>query len=240
MTILGTCPECGGTAPLEAYLADADARRALAAALRCPESLAAKIPAYLALFAPGGKRVQARRLAGLLDELAALVGAGQVTRGGDTRAAPMALWAEGLDTVLASRDAGTLDLPLKGHGLLAEIVHRRAGRAERAAAQEAAARRPTHASHQPFAAPEPDAQSIGARRAEVAELLGERTRLLRIRRLAPDDVISEGQLAVVEARLAAAVISSDPAARLLQRPRPRGLTALTDLIQREQEPTHDR
>jgi len=235
MTILGTCPECGGTAPLDAYLADLEARRALAAALRCPESLAAQIPPYLALFAPGGKRVQARRLASLLDELASLVGSGQVTRSGDTRAAPLALWVDGIAAVLDARAAGTLDLPLKSHGLLAEIVHRRAGRAALSQAQSACAERSTHASQQPFDAPAPDPQSIEARRAEVAELVGERARLVRLLRLTPDDHDARTQLAAVDARLSG--LGIDPAARPPQRPKPRGLTALRDLIRSPQEPT---
>jgi len=233
VTILGTCPECGGTAPLDAYLSDAQARRALAAALKCPESLAAQIPPYLTLFAPGAKRLQMRRLAALLDELAALIASGEVTRNRDTRAAPLALWAEGLAAVLASRDAGTLDLPLAGHGLLCEIVHRRAGRSGRtdaplpqSAGSADPAHRPGHPSHRPFTQPD----GPQGRREEVADLVGERARFALLLRVDPADQDAAGQLADIDARLRAYGI--DPGAKQPRRPKPQGLTALSDLIGR--------
>ena len=157
MSILGTCWTCGETGPIELFLADAQARTALAAALRLPAELADLLIPYLALHAPVGEPGRARRrlapgkLTRLLEELAALISSGQVERNRDTRAAPQSAWADALRAVLAMRDAGTLVVPLTGHGLLCEIVYRQAVSGRAAAAGAAA--RPLHPSHLPAAAP---------------------------------------------------------------------------------------
>lgn len=150
MAIPGVCPSCGAVFDLPHAMTDAEARAALAAALDVPETLARLVAPYIALHAPGSRRMAWPKLARLLRELADQIKSGEVTRNRDTRPAPLALWREGIETILAERDAGTLDLPLKGHGLLAEIVHRRAGKAARAAE---ARDRPLHPSH--AAAPSP-------------------------------------------------------------------------------------
>ncbi|MBK8638063.1 MAG: hypothetical protein IPN92_07135 [Chromatiaceae bacterium] len=151
MSLAGTCWACGESGPLELFLADATHRVALGAALRLPAEVAELVVPYLGLHAPLGvpgrprRRLAAAKLARLLAELQALLTSGQVTRHGDSRAAPLAAWGAGLTAILASRDAGTLTLPLSGHGLLCEIVYRQA----RGANASAAADRPLHPSHRP-------------------------------------------------------------------------------------------
>ena len=82
MSLLGTCWACGETGPIELFLADAQARQALAAALRLPPELAELILPYLVLHAPvpapGAKRrrLEAGKLTRLLTELDALIRAG--------------------------------------------------------------------------------------------------------------------------------------------------------------------
>lgn len=150
MSFLGTCWACGETGPIELFLADAQARQALASALRLPSELAELILPYLVLHAPapvpGGKRrrLEPGKLTRLLAELDELIRAGEVTRQRESRAAPMALWAEGLREILKQREAGTLDLPLSGHGLLRAIVFRLAG-----VATAPQTSHPSHPSHRP-------------------------------------------------------------------------------------------
>lgn len=141
------CPGCALVFPVEAGLTDAEARRAVVAAIGLwPAEIKAHAMRYFTCFAPAKNRPNWMRLAQVLDEFVALVQSGQVTRDRETRPAPLALWAEGLTAVLEMRASGTLDLPLKDHALLCEIVHRRA---RRAATQQEAATRPLHPSHRP-------------------------------------------------------------------------------------------
>jgi len=146
--IPGTCPDCGAKRPLPDYLEDVAARQALAELARLvPRPLGELVVEYLGLHAPPGKRVQMRKLARLLHDLAELLTAGTVTRGRETLPAPLAAWERGLQEVLANRDAGSLSVPLSGHGYLCEIVHRQQ---RTAGARSARATAPTHPSHRPF------------------------------------------------------------------------------------------
>lgn len=168
MSLTGTCPGCGQTAPLEHFLLEASHRRALGAALKLAPELAEHLVPYLALHAPRPhrdatgqvsppRRLATAKLTRLLDELHALISSGQVSRHGDSRAAPLAAWVKGLTEILASRDAGTLDLPLQGHGLLCAIVYRQA-----LGGPAAASDRPLHPSHQPAQPPVAPRRTAGA------------------------------------------------------------------------------
>jgi len=135
MTVPGVCPSCGAKFPLTAALQDAQARRALGAALRLAPSLADRILAYMDLFSPGDRRaIRMDRLARLLDELAAPIRAAEVERKGRYWSAPLDYWERAFDQVLAARER--LTLPLRSHGYLFEIVVGIAAKAE--------ARRETH------------------------------------------------------------------------------------------------
>jgi len=148
--IEGVCPTCGAKFDLAHALQDGEARQALAAALSLPAPLARLVVPYLSLHAPGKKRIAWRKLARLLRELVALIEAGQVTSGGQSHAAPLELWREGLEKVLAAAEAGQLTLPLEGHGYLTKVVWTEAARR---AGRQAAAQKPMHPSHRPVAPP---------------------------------------------------------------------------------------
>ena len=145
------CPVCSSVWPVEAGMQDADARRALAAAVALwPAPIQQQALVYLGLFAPASRRSAWPKVARLITELVDLIKSGTVTRDRDTRAAPLQLWGEGLAAVLEMRDAGKLTLPLDSHGLLCEIVHRRAGKV---ASQAESSIRSTHPSHRPAQPP---------------------------------------------------------------------------------------
>jgi hypothetical protein len=148
--INATCPSCGAVYPIEHGLTDAAARAALAAALAMPSGIANLVIPYLGLHAPAGRKVQMAKLARVIDELVALINAGEVSRRSESRPAPLPAWSAGLAEVLKMRDAGSLELPLQGHGLLCEIVFRQA---TKAGAQQAASSRPMHPSHRPAEIP---------------------------------------------------------------------------------------
>ena len=117
-----TCPGCGFSADLEAFLNDMKWREAMVPALVLPPALAPLLLQYLRLFSPPKNALRADRVAILLTELADWVTACRVQRGGREFVAPVALWQLGIEEVLAARDAGTLVLPMKTHGYLLQVV----------------------------------------------------------------------------------------------------------------------
>lgn len=199
--IPGVCPECGVARPLPDFLADAEARAALAAALDCPAGLARLIVPYLQLHAPAGRRVAMGKLARLLRELTARVTAGTVQRGRETLPAPPEAWAHGLEEVLAAREAGTLVLPLSGHGYLDEVVFRTQAKA---VAQGRRAATPLHPSHQPAVAA-PAAVPGTAAASERQELMSRRSGLERLHVTTSGALAAalRAQIAAVDARLRA-------------------------------------
>lgn len=150
MALYGSCPTCGAKAPLEHFINEAKYRQALAAAFATPAGLADLVLPYIGLFAPpGGRAINANKLARIAGEFAELTKSAQVTRNRITHVAPLELWRAGLEATLAARDAGTLALPFDNHHYLAEIVWRLAAKAS--ASGERVASKVSHASHKPFA-----------------------------------------------------------------------------------------
>lgn len=125
-----TCPGCGATLSLEILLNDTAARQAVVSALALPASLGPKLLRYLGLFRPPQRSLTWDRAAKLLTELQAMIATGQIQRHGRAWAAPHEVWASALDTIL---DRPGLQLPLKSHGYLLEII---AGLTNKTEAQE--------------------------------------------------------------------------------------------------------
>ncbi len=128
-----TCPACNAVFPAEAALVDNQAREAVRAALLLPSALADRTLRYLGLFRPARRALSWERAARLLTELTEAVNAGRVERNGRAWVAPMPLWQQALDDLLAKRDK--LQLPLKSHGYLFEMVAGLAAKSEGASEQ---------------------------------------------------------------------------------------------------------
>jgi len=146
--IEGVCPTCGARFDLAHALQDTEARKALAIALEMPVPLARLVVPYVGLHAPSAKRIVWRKLTRILGDLVALINSGQVTHGGQSHAAPLDLWKDGIERVLQAAEAGQLTLPLEGHGYLTKVVWTEA---KRRAGRQAAAQKPLHPSHRPAA-----------------------------------------------------------------------------------------
>ena len=135
MSIPGVCPNCGAKFDLHLALNEANARRALAAALSVPAPLANLVVPYMALFSPKKRAMAMGKLERLLRELTELITSGQVTRNGTTYGAPQELWKYGIEETLNANDTGGLILPLTDHNYLCQIVwsasFKVAGKAER-------------------------------------------------------------------------------------------------------------
>lgn len=133
------CPSCSATFSLDAALSVDAARAALMTALHMPAPLAALLAQYLAMFRSGQRALAFDRVERLLSELLPLLTSETVMRAGLTRPAPIALWQQGLERMVELRNTHKLQLPLKSHGYLLEIV------AALAESQGAAAERQTEA-----------------------------------------------------------------------------------------------
>lgn len=123
-----TCPCCFARFSIEAALTDDAARQAVATALKLPAPLGDLILRYMAFFRPSKRALSWDRAAKLLNELLNPIQAGRIERHGRGWAAPLDYWREALEQMLDRRDK--LQLPLKSHGYLFEIVAGLASKAE--------------------------------------------------------------------------------------------------------------
>lgn len=132
-----TCPECGSYGHLSTFFTEDDGKRLAASLADMEPTLGRAVIGYLGLFKPAKTALRMQRAAGLVDELRALVAAGAVCRderSGVRRPAPPAMWAQGIEQMLAQR--ASLTLPLQGHGYLRAVVYGIADSADAAAERQ--------------------------------------------------------------------------------------------------------
>ena len=120
MSVPGVCPSCGAKHALSVFLQDARSRKSLLAALKMSPKLADPIVVYLELFSVSGRAIRQDRLANLLEELSDAIATSQVTRHSRTWAAPLNYWQQALEQIQNKR--GSLQLPLKNHNYLFQII----------------------------------------------------------------------------------------------------------------------
>lgn len=123
-----TCQACGAVISLDAALGHDGAREAVQLALQIPAPLGKLLVQYVALFRPAQRQLSMDRLASLLGDLLPMIDAAQIERNGRLFAAPHPYWQQALESMLAGRDK--LNLPLKSHGYLLEIIAGYADKAE--------------------------------------------------------------------------------------------------------------
>lgn len=127
-----TCPSCCATFSLDVALQMDASRGALLRALHMPAPLAGLWAQYLGMFRSKGRALAHDRADRIMSELVPMLDAGTVVRNGNTRAASIDLWRAALEQMVELRNADKLQLPLKSHGYLLEIVF---AAAERGAAK---------------------------------------------------------------------------------------------------------
>ena len=118
-----TCPNCAETYPIEAGFAAADGKRLAVQFAELEPVLARAVISYLRLFKPPKSALRTARAIKIIEELRALVEPGTVCRderSGLRRPATQAMWAGGIDQMLAT--PGKLSLPLANHHYLRAIV----------------------------------------------------------------------------------------------------------------------
>lgn len=128
-----TCPACGAESSVDAWEADAMARRAMLIAIDLPPSVSRWALSYLALFRPnppqppfakGGatRGLGWKRAARLLEQLRELVEAPEISWGqGVARPNDPRAWAQAMDQMCARPPK---ELPLRNHNYLRAIAYK--------------------------------------------------------------------------------------------------------------------
>ncbi|MDO7521198.1 DUF2752 domain-containing protein [Acinetobacter baumannii] len=116
------CPACGATTSLDALLGHGDASKAFVASLALVGDLAQPLVKYLGMFRSQNRDLTFERTAKLIGEIAEDINAQQIKRGHHNYPAPKAAWIWAINTMLERRDQGKLQLPLKNHGYLYEVI----------------------------------------------------------------------------------------------------------------------
>lgn len=121
-----TCPHCGTYGPVESFLTDDDAKRAVVAVGKLPGELPRLVWAYLGLHRkPGaGRALTWERVGRIVAELARLVAEAEIQWKGK-RVVPNRpeFWAQGVQAMLDRDAQGKLERPLDGHNYLRAVVY---------------------------------------------------------------------------------------------------------------------
>lgn len=116
------CPACGATSSLDALLGHSEASQAVMSCLSLVGDLQKPLAKYLALFRSDSRDLSFERVAKLLNEIAPDIVAKQIQRNRQTFPAPLGAWVWAIGVMLERRDLGKIDLPLKSHGYLYEVI----------------------------------------------------------------------------------------------------------------------
>ncbi|KGF30467.1 hypothetical protein [Oligella urethralis] len=116
------CPNCGATLSLDALISHDAARDALAAAFKVSGALGKSLVKYLGLFRSDSRDLSMDRVARLLSELQPDIEAQRIQRNRQVYDAPIEAWLWAIEQTVIARDQGRLQLPLKSHGFLYEVI----------------------------------------------------------------------------------------------------------------------
>jgi hypothetical protein len=116
------CPFCGIELTVAQLFAHADTQRAVGRLAAVSIPLGARVLQYCSLFAPAKTRMTVpKQVKSILQLLPDMERQG-ITHKGRDWIVPLSVWAQGIDQMLTSRDAGRLELPMTGHGYLYSIL----------------------------------------------------------------------------------------------------------------------
>lgn len=121
--------------------ANEDTRRAVARLAAVSLPLGARVLQYCTLFAPPKTRLTVPKQVKLMMQLLPDLERRAITHKGRDWAVPLELWAQGIDHMVAARDAGRLALPMTGHAYLYAVLAGMADKQEGQAEQQAEAGR---------------------------------------------------------------------------------------------------
>lgn len=127
------CPVCGSEFDIAVVFAAEADQQALARMAAVSIPLGARVLQYIGLFAPAKQRLTAAKKIKLMLQLLPDLERQAINYKGRDWPVPLSAWAQGIDQMLAARDAGRLDTPMKGHNYLYAILAGMADRHEAAA-----------------------------------------------------------------------------------------------------------
>lgn len=133
------CPVCGAALTLDHLFVDADSRAAVAQLISVAMPIGALLLQYTRLFTPPKTTLTQRKQVRILLQLLPDLKRAAITHRGRDWQVPLTTWARGIDQMLQARDAGKLDLPMKGHGYLYAILTGLADKVEAVAEVQAEA-----------------------------------------------------------------------------------------------------
>jgi len=127
-----SCPACGVDLDMTVLFSHADDRRAFhrLAAVCIPRPIVTEVVKYLDLFRPPVHRLSLSKKTKLLLQLLPDLERQAITHRGRDWSAPWTAWVAAIEQMLAARDAGRLELPMKSHAYLYAILTGMADKAE--------------------------------------------------------------------------------------------------------------
>lgn len=131
-----SCPVCGTELDLAVLFCHEHDQNALARLADVSIPLGARVLQYIALFCPPKQRLTAAKKIKLILQLLPDLERQAITHKGRDWAVPLPAWAQAIDQMLATRDAGRLELPMKGHGYLYAVLASMADKHEAQAKQQ--------------------------------------------------------------------------------------------------------
>lgn len=194
---------CGAELDVGVLFAHETDQRALARLAAVSIPLGARVMQYVALFTPPKTRLTAAKKIKLLLQLLPDLERQAIHHKGRDWSVPLDAWALAFDQMLASRDAGRLELPMKGHGYLYTTLagmadkHEAAAEAQREAERRTAPRQDTvqvrgqtlpigEALQVAYAGKDPALAEIDARTGQAAPMPAEvRARLAELKKGQP-------------------------------------------------------
>ncbi len=135
-----SCPVCGAEFDLAVLFKSEESRKTFERLTANCSPLKARLAQYAALAKPPKHKLGTDKALRIIATLLPDIERGAITRNGRDWPAPLAAWAQAIDQMLERRNAGTLELPMKGHGylyaILAGMADKFEGQAEQAREQQ--------------------------------------------------------------------------------------------------------
>ena len=127
-----SCPVCGAEFDLAVLFKSEQSRRTFDRLTANCSPLKARLAQYAALAKPPKHKLDTDKALRIIATLLPDIERGAITWKGREWAAPLSAWAQAIDQMLDRRNAGTLELPMKGHSYLFAILQGMADKAEAA------------------------------------------------------------------------------------------------------------
>ena len=131
-----SCPACGSEFDASVLFAHEANQQALSRLAEVSIPLGDRVMLYVTLFTPPKTRLTAAKKLKLLLQLLPDLERRAITHKGREWCVPLEIWAQAFDQMLAARDQGKLELPMKGHGYLYTVLTGMADKREGQAEQQ--------------------------------------------------------------------------------------------------------